>query len=113
MIGPMAERLISPVFIGRRRQLAAAMSAFERTVGGRSSHLLVVGEAGIGKTRFIDEVAALATDRGAIVIRGSCRAAGDGGVPYAPIAEGLRDNTKALLKTNVTSWETGHAHTDI
>lgn len=90
MIGPMAERLISPVFIGRRRQLAAAMSAFERTVGGRSSHLLVVGEAGIGKTRFIDEVAALATDRGAIVIRGSCRAAGDGGVPYAPIAEGLR-----------------------
>jgi DNA-binding CsgD family transcriptional regulator/tetratricopeptide (TPR) repeat protein len=90
MIEPMAERLVSPVFIGRRRQLAAATSAIERTVGGRSSHLLVIGEAGVGKTRFIDEVAALATARGAILIRGSCRAAGDGGVPYAPIAEGLR-----------------------
>lgn len=90
MIEPMAERLVSPVFIGRRRQLAAATSAIERTVGGRSSHLLVIGEAGIGKTRFIDEVAALATARGTILIRGSCRAAGDGGVPYAPIAEGLR-----------------------
>jgi hypothetical protein len=28
------------------------------------------------------------------------------------ICEGLRDNTKALLKTNVTSWEVGHAHAD-
>jgi DNA-binding CsgD family transcriptional regulator/tetratricopeptide (TPR) repeat protein len=90
MIEPMAERLVSPVFIGRRRQFDAAMSAIERTVGGRSSHLLVVGEAGIGKTRFIDEVAGLATNRGAIMIRGSCRAPGDGGLPYAPIAEGLR-----------------------
>jgi DNA-binding CsgD family transcriptional regulator/tetratricopeptide (TPR) repeat protein len=90
MIESMAERLVSPVFIGRRTQLAAAISAIERTVGGRSSHLLVVGEAGIGKTRFIDEVAALATKRGAITIRGSCRSAADGGLPYAPIAEGLR-----------------------
>ncbi|MDQ6795442.1 MAG: AAA family ATPase, partial [Chloroflexota bacterium] len=86
----MAERLVSPVFVGRQREVAAAMSAIERTMGGRSSHLLVVGEAGVGKTRFIDELAALATGRGAITIRGSCRAAGDGGVPYAPIAEGLR-----------------------
>lgn len=90
MIERMAERLVSPVFVGRQRELAAAMSAIERTLGGRSSHLLVVGEAGVGKTRFIDELAALATGRGAITIRGSCRAAGDGGVPYAPIAEGLR-----------------------
>jgi hypothetical protein len=29
------------------------------------------------------------------------------------ICEGLRDHTKALLKANVTSWETGHAHADI
>jgi predicted ATPase/DNA-binding CsgD family transcriptional regulator len=86
----MAARLVSPVFIGRQRLLAAALAAIERTVGGRSSHLLVVGEAGVGKTRFIDELAALATDRGAITIRGSCRAAGDGGLPYGPIAEGLR-----------------------
>jgi hypothetical protein len=28
------------------------------------------------------------------------------------ICEALRDNTKALLKANVTSWETGHAHAD-
>ncbi len=90
MIQRMAERLVSPVFVGRQRELAAALSAIERTLGGRSSHLLVVGEAGVGKTRFIDELATLATGRGAITIRGSCRAAGDGGVPYAPIAEGLR-----------------------
>ncbi len=90
MIEPMAQRLVSPVFVGRQRELAAAMSAVERTLGGRSSHLLVVGEAGVGKTRFIDEIAALAIGRGAITIRGSCRVEGDGGVPYAPIAEGLR-----------------------
>jgi hypothetical protein len=29
------------------------------------------------------------------------------------ICEVLRDNTKALLKANVTSWETGHAQADL
>ena len=29
------------------------------------------------------------------------------------ICEALRDNTKTLLKANVTSWETGHAQTDL
>jgi hypothetical protein len=29
------------------------------------------------------------------------------------ICETLRDNTKALLNANVTSWETGHAQADL
>jgi hypothetical protein len=29
------------------------------------------------------------------------------------ICEALRDNTKALLNANVTSWETGHAQADV
>jgi hypothetical protein len=29
------------------------------------------------------------------------------------ICEALRDNTKALLKANVTSWENGHAQADL
>lgn len=29
------------------------------------------------------------------------------------ICEALRDNTKALLKANLTSWEMGHAQTDV
>jgi hypothetical protein len=29
------------------------------------------------------------------------------------ICVALRDNTKALLKANETSWETGHAESDI
>jgi hypothetical protein len=29
------------------------------------------------------------------------------------ICEALRDNTKALLNANVTSWDTGHAETDL
>jgi len=29
------------------------------------------------------------------------------------ICEALRDNTKSLLKANVTSWETGHAEADL
>jgi hypothetical protein len=29
------------------------------------------------------------------------------------ICTALRDNTKALLNANVTSWETGHAQTDL
>ena len=29
------------------------------------------------------------------------------------VCEALRDTTKALLKANVTSWETGHAEADL
>jgi predicted ATPase len=50
---------------------------------------LVAGEAGVGKTRLVEEVIRSAAAQGATVLRGRCYEFGSG-VPYQPIADALR-----------------------
>jgi hypothetical protein len=57
--------------------------------------------------RNINQIAKVANEGGRLP--GSAR---DEFRAMLKICEGLRDNTKALLKANVTSWETGHADAD-
>jgi hypothetical protein len=57
--------------VGRDAELAAATRALDRTVAGAGGVLVVTGEAGIGKTRFVAEVLAVAADRGLRVGRGT------------------------------------------
>jgi DNA-binding CsgD family transcriptional regulator/tetratricopeptide (TPR) repeat protein len=45
-----------PRFVGRTAELAAARAALERGLAGESGVLLIEGDAGIGKTRLVDEV---------------------------------------------------------
>jgi len=52
----MARRLSSPVFIGRSVELERAQAARGAALAGNGGTLLVFGEAGIGKTRFCDEL---------------------------------------------------------
>jgi DNA-binding SARP family transcriptional activator len=49
-----------PPLIGRGDELDAVRSALDETCAGRGSIVLVTGDAGIGKTRFLEEIAALA-----------------------------------------------------
>jgi len=44
-------------FVGRNAELARLRSAFDRTRGGRATLALVTGEAGIGKSRLVEEFA--------------------------------------------------------
>jgi DNA-binding SARP family transcriptional activator len=57
-------------FVARSRELAALRAAWQRAADGCGGALLVVGEAGIGKTRLIDEFAAFAGANGGRVLRG-------------------------------------------
>ena len=52
MIGAMVGRLVSPVIVGRATELETATSALDRAIDGAPVHLLVAGEAGVGKSRF-------------------------------------------------------------
>ena len=61
---------------------------WSRAASGETQVLLVSGEAGIGKTRLVHELALLAEASGASVLIGRCAAEGD--VPYAPIAQIIR-----------------------
>ncbi len=53
--------------------------------------ILVSGEAGVGKTRLVDEAATVLRDRGWLVLEGGSVAFGDDGLPFAPIVEALRE----------------------
>lgn len=84
-------RVASPEFVGRRQELASLADAVMRGTGGDAAVVLVGGDAGIGKTRLVAEVAGAAGKRGALLLEGGCVSLGNGeGLPFAPIVEALR-----------------------
>jgi DNA-binding CsgD family transcriptional regulator/tetratricopeptide (TPR) repeat protein len=91
MIRRMASRVSSPVLIGRDEELERLAAAWRAAAQGEPATVLVGGEAGIGKSRLVAELAALARSDGGIVLEGACVSLGDDeGLPLAPIAEALR-----------------------
>src|SRR6185436_14846596 len=93
----MTARVSSPVFIGRVEELDQLDRALTRAGSGTPSIMLVGGEAGIGKSRLVAEAVAGAAAQGATVLRGACvDLGGDDGLPFAPIAEALRELVRRL-----------------
>jgi DNA-binding CsgD family transcriptional regulator len=86
----MHGRVSSPRFVDRRKELLALEAALARTRDGRGSVAFVGGEAGIGKSRLISELAGRAERDGMTVLIGECVPLGDGELPYAPVVEALR-----------------------
>jgi tetratricopeptide (TPR) repeat protein len=91
MIASMPGRLVSPITVGRAAELETAMGALDELLAGHPAHLLIAGEAGVGKTRLVDDIALAADARGMRILRGHCANLGEGGLPYAPIVEILRE----------------------
>lgn len=70
-VDAVAGRVVrSPVVVGRAAELATARGLVDAVAAGRGGALLVAGEAGIGKTRLLDEVAARAREHGLPVLSG-------------------------------------------
>ena len=90
IIDHMAVRVSSPVLIGRSGEIGRLRASLQAAHEGRSSATLLAGEAGVGKTRVVAEIAAIAQAEGAIVLLGGCIDLGEGSMPYAPVAEALR-----------------------
>jgi len=76
-------------FTGRGLEHAALVNAWEASRRGDGKLVLIEGEAGVGKTRLVEEVVRYAAAEGAVVLRGRCYEFG-GAVPYQSIAEALR-----------------------
>lgn len=76
-------------FVGRATEHATLIAEWERSRRGGGRLTLVEGEAGVGKTRLLEEVLRYTETQGATVLRGHCYEFG-GSVPYQPIAEALR-----------------------
>ena len=86
----MALKVASDTFVGRVRELEHVESRLAVVAGGPAPIFLVAGEAGVGKTRFLDEVARRARARGVRVLEGGCVQLGVEGLPFGPIVEALR-----------------------
>ena len=73
-------------FVGRVRERARLLQAVERARRGEGALLLIGGEAGVGKSRLVEEVAAEAQRLGLRVLTGHC-VDQQGAPPYLPLIE--------------------------
>ncbi|MFF0272861.1 AAA family ATPase [Streptomyces sp. NPDC004330] len=96
MLGAVETRSVSPVFVGRAGELTALTEALSRATAGEPQALLIGGEAGVGKTRLIEEFLDTACARGAVVALGGCVELGADGLPFAPFAAALRSLRRRL-----------------
>ncbi|MFF3456502.1 AAA family ATPase [Streptomyces sp. NPDC002730] len=90
MLGDVETRSVSPVFVGRAGELAKLTDALARAGAGEPQALLLGGEAGVGKTRLVEELLAEACRREAVVAVGGCVEIGADGLPFAPFSTALR-----------------------
>ena len=71
-------------FVGREGELSRLLGA----LGGDARLVLVVGDAGAGKTRFVTEAMARAAAAGMVMVRGECLPLA-GTLPLFPVADAL------------------------
>jgi DNA-binding CsgD family transcriptional regulator/tetratricopeptide (TPR) repeat protein len=76
--------------VGRAAELDRLTGLLTEAAAGQPVAVLVSGDAGVGKTRLVAELAALAARRGFTVLSGHCAELADA-VPYLPLADALRD----------------------
>jgi class 3 adenylate cyclase/tetratricopeptide (TPR) repeat protein len=84
--------------VGRLRELDVLRSVFERSVSERRPHLATVyGEAGVGKSRLVEEFVSWTAEvaEPPLVLTGRCLPYGEG-VTYWPLAEILKGHAGVL-----------------
>lgn len=87
MLSGVETRSVSPVFVGRAAELTALGAALARIAAtGEPQAVLIGGEAGVGKTRLIEEFCEAARGQGALVALGGCIEIGSEGLPFAPFS---------------------------
>lgn len=96
MLGDVETRSVSPVFVGRAEEFAALAEALARAAAGEPQALLIGGEAGVGKTRLVEQFVMAAERRDAVVAVGSCVEIGADGLPFAPFPTALRALRRSL-----------------
>ncbi|WP_329241096.1 AAA family ATPase [Streptomyces sp. NBC_01478] len=95
--------------VGRVEELATVRHAVESALAGSTGLVVVEGEPGVGKTRLLEEAAAEADRRGALVVRGHCLP-GDGTPsmwPWVQVVGALLDDMPAAAREDWHAGELG------
>ena len=67
--------------------MAQLRSALARADSGTAGAVLLSGDAGVGKSRLLDELSHYAVEQGILVLSGRCLDVGETGLPYLPFVE--------------------------
>ncbi|WP_241562421.1 helix-turn-helix transcriptional regulator [Streptomyces hoynatensis] len=86
----MQSRTVSPVFIGRGTERASLEEALARAEEGAPQAAVIGGEAGVGKSRLVEEFLTRARTSGAVTATGVCVEVGAEGMAFAPVSTVLR-----------------------
>jgi DNA-binding CsgD family transcriptional regulator/tetratricopeptide (TPR) repeat protein len=97
----MASRVSSRRFIGRGSELERLYAALTNSRAGEPRFLLITGEAGIGKSRLVEETAQHARQSGHEVLIGGCINVTEGAAPLAPFVESFRTLANSLSVTEL------------
>jgi DNA-binding CsgD family transcriptional regulator/tetratricopeptide (TPR) repeat protein len=73
--------------VARAAEMVRLLASLSRAEVGVAGAVLVSGDAGIGKTRLLEELGRTARSRGGIVLSGRCLDIGETGLPYLPFVE--------------------------
>jgi ABC-type transport system substrate-binding protein len=85
-----AQRPVLSPFVGRSREFADLQQRLNAATAGECQFVVVAGEAGIGKTRLLDELEKLANARGVRVLHGRS-VEQDRSFPYQGFCEIIQD----------------------
>ena len=96
------DRLHDRAFIGRAHELEALRGGLAEALAGRGRLWLLAGEAGIGKTRLAEELAAEARRTGAAVLWGICSDS-EGSPAFWPWVQVLRAAARELDAARVVA----------
>src|SRR5690606_19429660 len=89
MTSPRPGAPLSPVLVGRETHLVVLRDLLASAAGGRGGTALCSGDAGVGKSRLIQEAARLAAAQGFAVLSGQAFER-DECEPFAPLVDMLR-----------------------
>ena len=81
--------VVCPTLVGRDPEVGAVRLLIEQVRGGRGQVALIVGEAGVGKSRLLRAMMDEARSQGFLIMRGQSFEA-DASIPYAPLLDLVR-----------------------
>ena len=82
------DRIVRGRLVGRKQELQQARRLWMQTMGGHGQLLLISGEAGVGKTRLMQEIVTHAKVSGGDAFIGESQE--EGNAPYAVFAQAIR-----------------------
>ena len=90
----LLDHIVRGQLVGRESELAELEGFWNRAERGEGHLVLLSGEPGVGKTRLVEELAALAQLRGALVLEGHFHP--ELGITYLGLREALQDYLRSL-----------------